>query len=102
MNKHVDIKKYQFDAVSDLLTAINDPIRQQIIMLFTDNKEFCVTDIANNFKISRPTVSHHLNLMKRSKVLNSRKEGKEVYYSFNKDYVISSLTLVIEYLKGCC
>ena len=102
MIKHINNKDYPLDAVLDLFRALNDPVRQKIIMLFRNGTEFCVTDIAGNFKISRPTVSHHLNLMKRSGVLKSRKDGKEVYYSFNKEHVIGSLEMVVKYLRGCC
>ncbi len=86
----------------EVLNALGDRTRQEIILFFYKNNEACVTDIAENFSLSRPTISHHLNLMRRSKILNSRKEGKEIYYSFNRDYVVSILENLTEFLKGCC
>ena len=71
-------------------------------MVFAKSKELCANDIAKQFSLSRPTVSHHLNIMKRAKVLNSRKDGKEIYYSFNKKYVINLMTSIITTLKKCC
>ena len=67
-----------------------------------DKKEYNVGDISDKFKLSRPTISHHLNKMRRIKILNSRKEGKEVYYSLNKDYVISSIKSFSDDIKKCC
>ncbi len=86
----------------ELFRALADKTRQEIIMVFAANKEICANDIAKNFTLSRPTISHHLNLMRRAKLLNSRKEGKEVFYSINKDYVIDLMESVLEMIKRCC
>ena len=86
----------------ELLRALSDETRQRIIGLFYAHKELCVNDIARNFALSRPTISHHLNLMKRAKLLRARKEGKEVYYSFNKDHVAEVMGTVLDSLKKCC
>lgn len=86
----------------EVISALSDKTRQEIISIVAEKDEACVTDIAGRFNLSRPTISHHLNLMKRSGVLNARKEGKEVYYSFNKDYVIGLLEALLANLKSCC
>lgn len=86
----------------DILRVLADETRQKIIMVFVENKELCANDIASQFSLSRPTVSHHLNLMKRAKVLNSHKDGKEMYYSFNKKHVINLIRSVIKTLEKCC
>ncbi len=87
---------------TELLRALSDETRQKIIALFYTNKEMCANDIAENFNLSRPTISHHLNLMKRTGLLNARKEGKEVYYSFNRSHVTKLMESVLENLKKCC
>lgn len=106
MFKHVNDKETTASCCSEefleLQRALSDETRQQILALFTKNTELCVTDIANQFTLSRPTISHHLNIMKRVKLLNSRKEGKEIYYSFNKDYVIKTIESFLNFLKKCC
>jgi len=83
----------------NLLRAMADETRQEIILLFAMKKELCVGDIAKNFTLSRPTISHHLNVMKRTKLLNARKEGKEIYYSFNKEYVVKLMELMLDNIK---
>lgn len=85
-----------------LLRALSDETRQKIIALFFRNRELCVGDIAAHFRLSRPTISHHLNLMKRAKLLNARKEGKEVYYFFNRAYVMRLMESILNGLKRCC
>jgi ArsR family transcriptional regulator, arsenate/arsenite/antimonite-responsive transcriptional repressor len=86
----------------ELLNALSDVTRQEILKVISGQTEICVNDIAANFDLSRPTISHHLNLMRRVKLLNSRKEGKEIYYSFNKTYVINILESFLNELKKCC
>jgi DNA-binding transcriptional ArsR family regulator len=90
------------DECSDFFNVLSDKTRQDIIMLFLTQKEVGVTEIATNFALSRPTISHHLNLMRRSKFLISRKDGKEVYYSLNKDFIVNLLESILKNLKTCC
>lgn len=102
MIKRVKCIKIKPTDVLELLNALGDPTRQDILRLFQSQEEYCANDVAKQFKLSRPTISHHLNLLKRSKILTARKEGKEVYYSFNKEYVIKNLELLIKYFQSCC
>lgn len=90
------------DECLDVLRVLSDKTRQKIIMIFMKSRELRANDIAANFSLSRPTVSHHLNLMKKGGVLSARKTGKEVYYSFNKSHVINLLKSIISSLKTCC
>ncbi len=86
----------------ELFRAMADKTRQEIIMVFAAQKEISANDIAKNFVLSRPTISHHLNLMRRAKLLNSRKDGKEVFYSINKSYIKKLLTSVLVDIDRCC
>jgi len=86
----------------DLLRVLSDKIRQEIIAVISSKGEINVNDIAEHFSLSRPTISHHLNLMKRNKLLNSRKAGKEIFYSFNKPHVIKILESLVNDLDKCC
>ncbi|MBU4227916.1 metalloregulator ArsR/SmtB family transcription factor [bacterium] len=99
-------KKYNLccsmDECLELLRALSDKTRQEIIKIFTEKKELCVSDITKKFTLSRPTISHHLNLMKRAGLLNARKEGREIYYSFNKPYVTELMQSILNNLKTCC
>jgi ArsR family transcriptional regulator, arsenate/arsenite/antimonite-responsive transcriptional repressor len=104
MYKLIDTEKKDVDVyseLSELLRALSDETRQEILKVVTSQKEICVNDIAGHFKLSRPTISHHLNLMRRVKLLNSRKEGKEIYYSFNKAYVTKVLKSFLTELEDC-
>lgn len=104
MLNHVDANDCEdaMDECLELLRALSDRTRQEILKMFAFRKEINVNEIASHFSLSRPTVSHHLNLMRRARLLNSRKEGKEVYYSFNKPYVTRLMGAILEQMKTCC
>jgi DNA-binding transcriptional ArsR family regulator len=68
--------------------AMGDETRQQILHLLREKREMCVGDLVKAFKkSSQPTISHHLKILKQERLVNSRREGKEIYYSLNDENV---------------
>ncbi len=65
-----------------LFKALNDPTRREILELLK-TKDLTAGEIAGQFNISWPSVSHHLELLKRAGLVVSVKEGQYVYYSIN-------------------
>jgi len=66
--------------------ALADETRQDILELLGE-KEMNVTDICAEVRISQPTVSHHLQILKNCKLVDSRKQGKNIFYFVKKDIV---------------
>lgn len=66
----------------EVLKALADDVRLEILEILR-KEEMNVTDITKRCSLSRPAISHHLQILKRAKILESRKEGKEIYYSVN-------------------
>lgn len=58
-------------------------IRVDIINLLQKKKKISVTDITKHFKVTQPTISHHLQYLKESGIIKSKKEGRNVYYYIN-------------------
>lgn len=82
-------------AVSNAMKQLGDPTRLQIFWLLCHCEE-CVLNIATIVKMTSPAVSHHLRLLKDSGLINSRRDGKEVYYSASEDALAQSLHHTIE------
>ena len=76
--------------MSDILKALSDPLRLKIIYLLK-NDELCGCHI--DFILDKPqsTISHHLNILKKSKVINWRKEGKWTYFSLANSKLIEEI-----------
>ncbi|HCX60823.1 MAG TPA: transcriptional regulator [Clostridiales bacterium] len=72
----------QNDMDIEIIKALGDEARIDILNII-GKKELNASDIAARCTLSRPTVSHHLQILKRARILEARKEGKEIYYSVN-------------------
>jgi ArsR family transcriptional regulator len=71
--------------------ALNDPTRREILELLKE-REMTAGEIADQFNMSWPSISHHLDLLKQAKFVDAEKDGQYIYYSLN-------ITVVDEILK---
>jgi len=79
------------DCCSQFFKAISDETRQKIFELL-EGRELSVGEIAQKLKLTQPNVSHHLKQLKRAGCVIPRREGKNIYYSVDKNGM----------LKCCC
>ena len=68
-----------FKIIADIFKQLGDTTRLRIFWLLCHAEE-CVLNIAAMMEMSSPAVSHHLRSLKSSRLITSRREGKEVYY----------------------
>jgi ArsR family transcriptional regulator len=74
--------------------AIADETRQKIMSLLCC-RELCVSDLVGELGgVSQPTVSHHLQILKVAGLVNTRREGRQVYYTLRQE-AIANCCLVI-------
>ena len=85
--------------ISRAFTALGDEHRQRILLTFEPGERLNVGQIAAVSTLSRSAVSHHLKLLREAGVLESRKEGKEVFYWVHKDFLEESLQAVLTYIR---
>lgn len=86
-----------FDKVSSLFGLLGDMSRIKIFWILCHCEE-CVINISAMVKMSSPAVSHHLKLLKTSGLIESRRDGKEVYYSASKSKHSKALHKMLEEL----
>ncbi|WP_297798571.1 autorepressor SdpR family transcription factor [uncultured Eudoraea sp.] len=68
--------------MNSLFKALNDETRRQIIELLKE-RDMNAGEIADRFSISKPSISHHLDILKRADIISSEKKGQFVQYSLN-------------------
>lgn len=77
-----------------IFKALADKTRQDILELLGE-EEMNVTDICSEFRISQPTVSHHLHILKNCNLVDFRKEGKNIYYYVKQETMNDAFGTVI-------
>jgi len=85
--------------ISRAFTALGDEHRQRILLTFEKGERLNVGQIVEVSTLSRSAVSHHLKLLKEAGVLQSEKQGKEVYYWIDRAFLDDALTAVLRYVK---
>jgi len=85
----------------DLLIALSDPMRQDLVQILA-RAELNVGDIADRVTLSRPTVSHHLNILRRAGLVRVRKQGREMYCRLNKERIVGTRQGGLNGLTCCC
>lgn len=72
--------------LAELFKVFGDSTRMKIINALM-MKELCVCDIAEITNSTASAISHQLRVLKQSKLVKYRKDGKSVYYSLDDDHV---------------
>ncbi len=68
--------------MNSLFRALNDTTRREILELLK-NKDLTAGEIADHFNISKPSISHHLDILKQAGLVESVRQGQFIYYSIN-------------------
>jgi len=85
--------------MAKVFEALGDEHRQRIVLMFSPDERLNVGQIAEVSTLSRSTVSHHLKVLREAGVLNSIKQGKEVYFWVNKSFLTEVFGNVTDYLE---
>lgn len=62
--------------------ALADPTRRKIILLLKE-QDLTAGEIAEQFDMSKPSISHHLNILKQALLVTDERKGQYIYYSLN-------------------
>ena len=72
--------------LADLYKIFADSTRVRILSLLLE-QELCVLDLAALLDVSQSALSHQLRILKQSKLVKSRREGKSIFYSLADEHV---------------
>jgi DNA-binding transcriptional ArsR family regulator len=81
-----------------LFKALNDPTRRQILELLRDGDR-TAGDIADQFDMTKPSISHHLDLLKQADLVATVKRGQFITYSLNTTVLDEVLAWVLRFRK---
>jgi ArsR family transcriptional regulator, lead/cadmium/zinc/bismuth-responsive transcriptional repressor len=77
--------------LAKLMRVAGDESRLKILCIIFGNKGACVSEIAEELKLSVSIVSHHLQVMSQEGLVISTREGKRICYSIPKDPFVKDL-----------
>lgn len=81
--------------MNDLFRALADPTRRNILQLLRQ-RDMTPSELLAKIEVSQPTLSHHLDILKRAGLVDAQREGQFIRYSLN----MSVFQMAVEYMLG--
>jgi ArsR family transcriptional regulator len=84
--------------MNDIFKALNDSTRREIMELLK-SKDLSAGEIADHFNISKPSISYHLDILKRADLITFEKKGQFIIYSVNTTVMEDVLQWILTFKK---
>ena len=80
------------------LQALTDPTRRKILEMLK-KKDLPAGELGKNFKITLPSLSHHLSVLKQADLVTSQRQGQEIIYSLNLSVFEEMAEKLVKFFK---
>ena len=84
--------------LADLFKIFGDTTRIKILYALRE-AELCVGDLAELLKMNQSAVSHQLKILKQSKLVKVRREGKTIWYSLADNHVVTIIDQGMDHIQ---
>lgn len=84
--------------MNTLFKALKDPTRREILKML-EHQDLTAGEIADAFDISKPSISHHLDVLKQSKLITGERRGQFIRYSINTTVLEEAANWFLEILN---
>ena len=84
--------------LTEIFKLLGDPTRLKILLALKE-EELCVCDLAVLLGVSRSAVSHQLRLLKTTRLVKLRREGKIAYYTLDDTHISELIEVAMEHMK---
>jgi ArsR family transcriptional regulator len=78
-------------AFNAVFKALSDPSRREILRLLSGG-ERTAGELASSFDMTKPSMSHHFAILKEADLIQSRRDGQQIFYSLNTTVLEDVLT----------
>lgn len=85
--------------VQEVFQAFSDPTRREIVRMLQDT-DLSAGAIAERFDMTKPSVSHHLNVLKSAGLVRGERRGQEIIYSLQSTVFQEFLGYLAETFRG--
>lgn len=76
---------------TEVLKALSDPIRWQIIDQMSNVEELACTTLEQTLPVTKPTISYHVKALSHAQLVSVRKQGRYYFYSLRRDVLRETL-----------
>jgi DNA-binding transcriptional ArsR family regulator len=76
------------DALTEIFRVLGDPTRVRILDALS-REELCVGDLAAQLGASESAISHQLRLLRNTRVVRTRRDGRLIYYALDDKHVLA-------------
>ncbi|HTN68168.1 MAG TPA: metalloregulator ArsR/SmtB family transcription factor [Dysgonamonadaceae bacterium] len=95
----MEFDKEKLEKAAYILRALAHETRLCALIHLSQTKEKTVSDLMHELGCEQSLLSHHLTDLRAKGILNSRREGRNNYYSINNEQIIPLLECIIDYCK---
>lgn len=88
----------EWAATATVFSALGDPMRQRILLLFEPDESVSIKEIVALFSLSRTAVVHHLGVLEKAGILSYERKGKETLYSLRPGVVLEAVENLRRYI----
>src|SRR4051812_50224880 len=85
--------------MNEAFKAFADPTRREVLRLLRGG-EMTAGQLADRFDISKPSMSHHFNILKAADLIASRKDGQQVIYFLNTTVAEDLMAMFLDLFGG--
>jgi ArsR family transcriptional regulator len=82
---------------NEVLKALSDPTRREILRLLSGG-ERTAGELASSFDMTKPSMSHHFAILKEADLIQSRRDGQQIFYCLNTTVLEDVLTRLWDHL----
>lgn len=84
--------------LAELFKIFGDSTRIRILFVLFEH-EVNVTDLSEALEMNQSAISHQLKILKQSKLIKSRRDGKQIFYSLADDHVATIIKMGVEHIE---
>ena len=92
-----EISPQKLEKIAEIFQGLAYPVRLQILELLEDGRDYQVNEILDKVQIEASLLSHHLSKMKNIGILESYRQGRNIYYRL----AIKEISKVFDCIYSC-
>ncbi|PIC69338.1 transcriptional regulator [Sporosarcina sp. P16b] len=85
--------------MNEVFKSLNDETRRQILTLLSEKGSLTASEIHEEFEMSKPSISNHLNILRNAGLVSSEKKGQYIYYTLHTTVLQDLLVWMIKLNK---